>query len=102
MIMGMGIFVGGLAQVIAGTQEWKKNNTFGTLRMNRALQVVFGTLAVLFFLLAARDFSGSTAIGTLAGWIGIVCGFSALYAAVAEVLNEVYGKIVLPLGVVRR
>lgn len=153
MIMGMGIFVGGLAQVIAGTQEWKKNNTFGataftaygffwmalvatwvmpalglasksadldmgfflaiwgifttgmffgTLRMNRALQVVFGTLAALFFLLAARDFSGSAAIGALAGWVGIVCGFSALYAAIAEVLNEVYGKVVMPLGVVRR
>lgn len=28
MIMGMGIFVGGLAQVIAGIQERKKNNTF--------------------------------------------------------------------------
>ena len=30
MIMAMGIFVGGLAQVIAGIMEWKKNNTFGT------------------------------------------------------------------------
>jgi succinate-acetate transporter protein len=29
MILAMGIFYGGLAQVIAGIQEWKKNNTFG-------------------------------------------------------------------------
>ena len=29
MIMGMGIFMGGLAQIFAGLQEWKKNNTFG-------------------------------------------------------------------------
>ncbi|MGH2644127.1 MAG: acetate uptake transporter [Chitinophagaceae bacterium] len=29
MILAMGIFTGGLAQVIAGIQEWKKNNTFG-------------------------------------------------------------------------
>lgn len=29
MIMGMGVFVGGIAQVIAGIQEWKKGNTFG-------------------------------------------------------------------------
>ena len=29
MIIGMGIFMGGIAQVIAGMQEWKKNNTFG-------------------------------------------------------------------------
>lgn len=29
MIIGMGIFVGGLAQIFAGLQEFKKNNTFG-------------------------------------------------------------------------
>jgi succinate-acetate transporter protein len=29
MILGMGIFYGGLAQVIAGIMEWKKNNLFG-------------------------------------------------------------------------
>src|ERR1043165_10140356 len=29
MIMGMGIFMGGIAQIFAGLQEWKKNNTFG-------------------------------------------------------------------------
>ena len=30
MILAMGICYGGLAQVIAGIMEWKKNNTFGT------------------------------------------------------------------------
>src|SRR5580698_5952021 len=30
MILAMGIFYGGAAQVIAGILEWKKNNTFGT------------------------------------------------------------------------
>lgn len=153
MIMGMGIFVGGIAQVIAGIQEWKKNNTFGataftaygffwialvatwvlpglgvakvsaaydmgfflalwglftlgmfvgTLRLNRALQVIFGSLTLLFALLAIRDFSGSEAIGAAAGWVGILCGLSALYAALAQVLNEVYGEVVMPLGVVAR
>src|ERR1700750_2881283 len=29
MIMGMGIFMGGIARIFAGLQEWKKNNTFG-------------------------------------------------------------------------
>ncbi len=29
VIFAMGIFFGGLAQVIAGIMEWKKNNTFG-------------------------------------------------------------------------
>ena len=30
MILAMGIFYGGVAQVIAGIMEWRKNNTFGT------------------------------------------------------------------------
>lgn len=29
MILAMGLFYGGLGQVIAGVQEWRKNNTFG-------------------------------------------------------------------------
>ena len=29
MILAMGIFYGGLAQIVAGIMEWKKNNTFG-------------------------------------------------------------------------
>ncbi len=149
MILAMGIFYGGLAQVIAGIMEWKKNNTFGTtaftsyglfwltlvfllfipkygwwdgptsgamavylfmwglftffmfigtLRLNRALQFVFLSLAILFFLLAWGDASGSTAIKHLAGYEGIICGFSAIYAAMAQVWNEVYGKTVLPIG----
>lgn len=150
MIMGMGIFVGGIAQVIAGVLESKKGNTFGTtaftlygffwmslvatwllpelntvqgasaysmgfyllfwgiftfgmfigtLKINRALQVVFMSLSVLFILLAIGDFSGNHIIKTIAGYEGIFCGLSALYTALAQVLNEVYGKKVLPLGV---
>ncbi|MBN2284049.1 MAG: acetate uptake transporter [Deltaproteobacteria bacterium] len=152
MILAMGIFYGGLAQIIAGIMEWKKNNTFGTtaftsyglfwltlvflllmpkfgwwqgptegamatylfmwglftffmfigtLKLNRALQFVFLTLALLFFLLAWGDASGSTAVKHFAGYEGVVCGFSAIYAAMAQVWNEVYGKTVLPLGPVQ-
>lgn len=71
---------------------------FGTLRANRALQFVFLSLTVLFFLLAARDFTGSTTIGRIAGWEGIVCGGSAIYLAMAEVLEEQLGRPVLPIG----
>ena len=149
MILGMGIFFGGLAQIIAGIMEFKKNNTFGTtaftsygafwlalvalnilpemgfgeaagslsmaaflfmwglftlfmfiatLRISRALQVVFGTLALLFFLLAIGNFTSSTLILTIAGYEGIICGFTAIYAAMAQVINEVYGKEILPIG----
>ena len=72
-----------------------------TLRLNRALQIVFGSLTVLFFLLAASDFTGSMIIKRIAGWEGIFCGFSAIYAALAQVLNEVYGRTVWPLGTIK-
>jgi len=71
---------------------------FGTLKANRALQFVFLSLAILFFLLTARDLTGSADIGTIAGYEGIICGLSAVYLALAEVLNEAHGKTVLPIG----
>ncbi|MFB0514343.1 MAG: acetate uptake transporter [Candidatus Bathyarchaeia archaeon] len=70
---------------------------FGTLKTNRALQFVFLSLAVLFFLLTANELTGSTSLGIIAGYEGIICGLSAVYTALAEVLNEVYEKTVLPL-----
>ncbi len=69
----------------------------GTLKQSRANRVVFGTLTLLFFLLAAGDFSGVHAITNVAGVVGIICGASALYNSFGQVLNEVYGKTVLPL-----
>jgi succinate-acetate transporter protein len=152
MILAMGIFYGGLAQIIAGVMEWKKNNTFGTtafisyglfwlslvallllpkmglwdatektamaaylfmwglftavmfigtLRLNRALQFVFASLTVLFFLLALGDATGNTTITRIAGFEGIICGLSAIYAALAQVLNEVYGKTIAPVWPVK-
>ncbi|MGE5389486.1 MAG: acetate uptake transporter [Deltaproteobacteria bacterium] len=147
MIVGMGIFMGALAQIIAGIMEWKKNNTFGTtaftsyglfwlslvfiwlvpafgevqaptagsmaayffmwglftlimfvgtLKANRALQVVFFTLALLFFLLSAKN--AGVNVGSFLGYEGIFCGLSAVYTALAQVLNEMYGKVVWPIG----
>ena len=153
MILAMGICYGGVAQVIAGIMEWRKNNTFaataflsyglfwlslvtmivltklgwgaasndtamaaylamwglftlvmfiGTLRLNRALQVVFGTLTILFFLLAYGDFAvASPGFKHFTGYEGIVCGFSAIYTGLAQVLNELFGKVILPLGPVK-
>jgi hypothetical protein len=74
----------------------------GTLKINKALQVVFGTLTLLFFLLAAGDATGSAGLKTFTGYEGIICGLSAMYAAIAQVLNEVYDKTVLPLGPAKR
>jgi hypothetical protein len=75
----------------------------GTLRLNRALQVVFATLTILFFLLAIGDFtSAGVGFKHFTGYEGIFCGFSAIYAGLAQVLNEVFGKLVLPLGPVTK
>ncbi|MEO7214244.1 acetate uptake transporter [Mucilaginibacter sp.] len=149
MILGMGIFYGGLAQVIAGVIEAKKNNTFGltaftsygffwlslvglivmpklgwgtkptegamvaylsiwgfftfclffgTLKLNRALQFVFASLTVLFALLAIGDATGNKSITTLAGYEGVICGLSAIYTGIAGVMNEIYGRVVMPIG----
>lgn len=149
MILAMGIFYGGLAQVVAGVLESRKNNTFGmtafvsygffwltlvalilmskwgwvtatsksalatylllwgiftlllfigTLRLNRALQFVFATLTVLFFLLAIGNYAENENIIKVAGYEGIICGGSAIYTGIANLLNEVYGRKVLPLG----
>ena len=155
MILAMGIFYGGIGQVIAGIMEWKKGNTFGTtafvsyglfwltlvaiwvlpaiglkataapdspamgwylfmwgvftafmfiaaLKLTRILQFVFLSLTVLFILLAAAywlhgDAHASHVVHIIAGWEGIICGLSAIYAAAAGVLNEVYKKTVLPV-----
>ena len=177
MIVGMGIFYGGLAQIIAGILEYKKGNTFGTtaftsyglfwlsyvalnwlgsattasngiwpfsaygpaisgystpwfvsqeafmayffmwglftfvmffgaMKKNRALQFVFMSLAILFFLLAAKSALLAYASLTttdlewftrIIGVEGIICGLSAVYLALAEVLNEMHGKTMLPI-----
>ena len=155
MILAMGLCYGGVAQIIAGIMEWKKNNTFGTvaftsyglfwlslvvmlilpkfvngalatdetakaaylamwgvftavmfigtLRLNRALQFIFGSLTILFFLLAIGDFTNaSPGFKHFTGYEGIICGLSAMYAGLAQVLNEVFGKTVLSLGPVRK
>lgn len=75
----------------------------GTLRLNRALQIVFATLTILFFLLAIGDVAAaSPGFKHFTGYEGIVCGFSAIYAGLAQVLNELFGRVVLPLGPVTK
>jgi succinate-acetate transporter protein len=73
----------------------------GTLRINAALQFVFLSLAILFWLLVIVEATGSKVLSTVTGIEGIICGLSAIYAGIAQVWNEVHGKEVLPLGVVK-
>ena len=76
---------------------------FGTLKKNRAIQFVFASLTVLFFLLVIRELTanavlfGNVTVNTITGIEGVICGLSAVYLAIAEVLNEERGKTVLPI-----
>lgn len=148
MILAMGIFYGGIAQIIAGIMEWKKKNTFGTtaflsyglfwltlvgilvmpklgwapaegntgmaaylaiwgvftlvmffgtIKATKGLQFVFASLAILFFLLSIGDATGNAVITKIAGYEGIICGLSAMYTGLAQVLNESYGRVILPV-----
>lgn len=147
-ILAMGIFYGGIAQIIAGIMEFRKGNTFGftaftsygsfwltlvfiflmpamghaeetdpkflacylgmwgiftlfmtfgTLKAPKTLFFVFASLTLLFALLAIHKWTGNAKLGMVAGYEGIVCGASAIYLAMAEVLNEKFGRTVLPV-----
>lgn len=74
----------------------------GTLRINRALQFVFATLTILFFLLAAGDATGNKSITYFAGYEGLICGFSAIYTGATTLLNDVYGRNFWPVGSVTK
>jgi succinate-acetate transporter protein len=73
--------------------------TVGALKVSRAVQAVFATLTILFFLLAigAHDETWEK----IAGWEGMICAGTALYASFAIVVNETWGRQVLPVGVVK-
>lgn len=68
-----------------------------TLKLTRGLQVIFLSLAILFFLLALGDITGNKMITMIAGYEGIFTGASAIYVGLAEVINEVYDRKVLPV-----
>ncbi len=68
----------------------------GTLKISRGLQVIFATLAILFFLLALGSITGNKTITMIAGYEGILTGLSAMYVGLAEVINETHGRDVLP------
>jgi succinate-acetate transporter protein len=71
----------------------------GTLKISRALQVVFLSLTILFFLLAWGEHNET--VMRVAGWEGIFCAASALYASAAQVINETWDRYVAPLGLVK-
>ncbi|MGA7780148.1 MAG: acetate uptake transporter [Paraburkholderia sp.] len=74
---------------------------FATFRSPRALQSIFLALWITFFLLAAGDWTGSIALHTAGGYGGLVTAILAFYLSAALMLNETYGRVVLPVGEAR-
>lgn len=70
---------------------------FGTLKAARMLQFVFLSLTVLFALLAIGHLADNEGIVKVAGWVGWFVA-PALFTAMGEVLNEQFGRTVLPIG----
>ena len=70
--------------------------SIGTFKMTMVHSVVFVSLTVLFFLLAAVFFGAIS--GVVAGIEGTICGLSAVYGSAAVILNQKYGREVLPMG----
>jgi uncharacterized protein len=94
---------GALAAYLAAWGVFTGVMFIGTLRLNRALQLVFGTLTVLFFLLAYGDFAGaSVGFKHFTGYEGLLCGGLAVYTGLAQILNELYGRTIWPLGPVKQ
>lgn len=68
-----------------------------TFKHNIITRIIFGSLTLLFFLLALGDATGVKVITTIAGIVGIICGLSAVYSSVGQIINEEYGRKVMPL-----
>lgn len=70
----------------------------GTLAKARALQAIFLALTITFYLLAAGDFTHNATLTHIGGNFGLLTALLAFYLAAAEIINESFGRTVLPIG----
>jgi uncharacterized protein len=150
----LGLFYGGLAQLVAGFLEFRTGNTFGmtafcsygafwialasmvimqmnkwipaeaskgwllttlvawtvftfvlwigSFKHNKALIVVFTTLLLLFILLDINVWKPALGVGKIAGWEGIFCACTAWYLMAAIIINDSFGRTVLPIGPIEK
>jgi GPR1/FUN34/yaaH family len=66
------------------------------LRKNWALIIIFTLLALTFWLLAAATATGNAAVKSAGGAFGLLTAGAAWYTGIAELVNEEYGRHVLP------
>lgn len=73
-----------------------------SFRTTTGLVALFALLAATFYLLGAGELAGSSGLGTVGGWVGIVTAAVAWYIALADVLEATFGRGVLPNPPLRR
>lgn len=71
--------------------------TIAALRVSGAVLVVFVLLTLTFLLLAIGALAGSTGIGHVGGYVGILTAIAAFYASAAIVVNATWKRAVLPV-----
>jgi len=148
VVLGVALFYGGIAQLLAGMWEFAKGNTFGalafgsygafwmafwylvshgkdlpttgtdaaqgigvfllawtiftlymtvvTMRISGLLFTLFAVLLVTFAFLTVGEFSGSSAMTHIGGYLGLVTAMVAWYGSFAGVLNGTAKKVILP------
>lgn len=69
-----------------------------TFRQTRVTFVVFLTLWIDYFILGLGTILESPQLLEAGGWLGIICGATALYGSFGTVVNATFRRCVLPLG----
>ncbi|WP_105903227.1 acetate uptake transporter [Vibrio gangliei] len=67
-------------------------------RLSHVDFIIFLSLSMLYYLLAVQQFLPMPILNTFSSLIGITCGLSAFYLAVAKILNHELGYSLLPIG----
>jgi succinate-acetate transporter protein len=97
VILAMGLFFGGIAQVIAGVMEWKKGNTFG---MTAFISYGFFWIAIVALLLMPSMGLGSTTEPMALAWFFGIWGVFTLFMTVGllrsnRVMQFVFSSLTL-------
>lgn len=67
-----------------------------TLRHAWPVMIVFLLLAITFYVLALAEFQANVTIKNVGGYLGILTAIAAWYASASNVINEAFGRPILP------
>jgi len=69
-----------------------------TFRQPRIIFLIFLTLWISLGLLGLGAIEHNASLNHAGGWLGLGCGFMALYGSFGIVTNETFGRTIVPLG----